>query len=72
MNSMQRELPMEMTRFDHEWADVNVKEMCTLVAAAICLALTLGMAGAQMVDDSAQARSAATSSPSPVASSPGA
>jgi hypothetical protein len=61
---------METTRIDHEWANVNVQEMCIHLAAAVCVAMTLGMAGAQMVSDSTQALPAVTSSP--VASSPGA
>ena len=70
MDSMQRGLPMESTRHDQEWTDVNVKEMCIHVAAAVFVALTVGMAGAQMLGDSSAVSPAVTSSP--VASSPGA
>lgn len=63
-------LPMESTRFDHEWTNVNVKEMCVHLAAAICLATALGMGGAQLIGDSSVPAPAVTSSP--VASSPGA
>jgi hypothetical protein len=65
-----RGLPMESTRFDHEWTNVDVKEMCVHLAAALCLAAALGMGGAQLIGDSSHPAPAVTSSP--VASSPGA
>lgn len=70
MDSRITGLPMESTRFDHEWTNVNVKEMCIHLAAALCLATALGMGGAQLIGGSDVPPPAVTSSP--VASSPGA
>lgn len=70
MDSRNSGHPMEATRFDHEWTDVNVKEMCIHVAAALCLAMALGMGAAQLLDDSRPISPAVTTSPD--ASSPGA
>ena len=70
MNSRHLGLPMESTRFDHEWTNVDVKEMCVHIAAAVCLAMVLGMGAAQLIDDASPTPPEVTSSPD--ASNPGA
>jgi hypothetical protein len=63
MNSKHLELPMETTHFDHEWTSVEVKVICVHIAAAICLAVAIGMSAAQLVGDSSLTAPAVTSSP---------